>query len=272
MRNCSSKWYARRQYEHSSRCASASSTSASVSCRSRYGWRNCSHSSQLHICHRFLGQLAFQDTPPAVQPRHDRSDRNIEDLRRFGIAEVPDVDEDDHVAEVVWARGESVQDRVLREALVAPLLVRDLAAGVLELLEEVVVARLEGLDVGGPLDLAPAVDVDVRKDPKEPGAEVGAGGELLPAAKGARVGLLDEILRLLARVDHVPRDSIDLIGKIERLLLEAHAVACFSSNAASVGVGGDLAHGPDPSSALSSTRRNACCAGLFPFGEARLRQ
>ena len=32
---------------------------------------------------------------------HDRADRDVEDLRRIGVGEVADVDEDDHVAKVV---------------------------------------------------------------------------------------------------------------------------------------------------------------------------
>src|SRR5215210_1870522 len=271
IRSCSSKWYARRQYEHSSRCASASSTSAWFSCRSRYGWRNCSHSWQSHISNGLLGKLPFENTPTAVQPRHDCSDRDVEDLRGLGVAEVADVHEHDHVAEVVRDRCERVHDRVLGEPLVDALLVRDLAAGVLELLEEVVVARLEGLHVGRALELAAAVDVDVREDAEEPGAEVRSGRELLPASERAGVGLLDEVLGLLPRVDHVPRDSINLICKVERLLLETHAVACFSGDTACVGVGSRLAHAHDPSSAFPEVATRVTRV-LFPLAEARLRQ
>src|SRR5215210_722708 len=271
IRSCSSKWYARRQYEHSSRCASASSTSAWFSCRSRYGWRNCSHSWQSHISNGLLGKLPFENTPTAVQPRHDCSDRDIEDLRGLGVAEVADVHEHDHVAEVVWDRGQRVHDRVLGEPLVDALLVRDLAAGVLELLEEVVVARLEGLHVGRALELAAAVDVDVREDAEEPRTEVRSRSELLPASERARVGLLDEVLGFLPRVDHVPRDSIDLIRKIERLLLETHAVACLSRDAACVGVGSRLAHAHDPSSAFRDIVTHVTRV-LFPLAEAGVRE
>ena len=110
-----------------------------------------------------------------MEPRHDGAHRDVEDLGRVGVAELADVDEDDDVAEVVRQLGERADDVVLREPLDDALLVeRLLALGGRELVGEEVVALLERLLVGRPLELAPAIEVQVRQDPEEPGAHVRA--------------------------------------------------------------------------------------------------
>ena len=95
---------------------------------------------------------------------------------------------------------ERVDDGVLREPLDDALLV-GAAGGLLEPVVEEVVAFLHRLHVRRALLPAPAVDVEVRQDAHEPGAEVRARGVGAPAAKGPRIGLLDEILGLLAASD-----------------------------------------------------------------------
>ena len=88
----------------------------------------------------------LQDAPAAMQTRHHGADRDVEDLRRVGVAEVADVDEHDHVAEVVRHLGERGDDVVLREPLDDPLLVRARRRRRLrELVVEEVVALLQRL-------------------------------------------------------------------------------------------------------------------------------
>ena len=47
------------------------------------------------------GQVAAQQTARPAQPRHHGADGDVEDLGGVGVAELADVDEHDHVAEVV---------------------------------------------------------------------------------------------------------------------------------------------------------------------------
>ena len=58
-----------------------------------------------------------------MQARHDGADRDVEDLRGVGVAELAQVDEDDDVAEIVRELGERVDDTALREPLDDLLLV-----------------------------------------------------------------------------------------------------------------------------------------------------
>ena len=69
-----------------------------------------------------------------------------------------------------------------------------------------------------------------------------------PAPERARVGLLDEVLGLLAARHEAPRDPVDLVGEPERLLLEADAVACLGAP------GGGRRSRPLPSHADTNTR------------------
>ena len=48
-----------------------------------------------------------------MKARHDGADRDVEDLGRVGIAEVPEIDEDDDVAEIVRERCERIDDAAL---------------------------------------------------------------------------------------------------------------------------------------------------------------
>ena len=109
------------------------------------------------------------------------------------------------------------------------------AGGLLHPVVEEVVAFLERLRLGLALKATAAIDVEVREDAEEPRAHVRAGRVRLPAAKGARVGLLDEILCLLARRDETTGNAVDLICKLERLLLEADAVTGFCRELARLG-------------------------------------
>ena len=88
-------------------------------------------------------------------------------------------------------------DGVLREPLDDPLLVPR-RPSLLEPVVEEVVALLHRLHVGRALLAAAAVDVEVREDAHEPGPEVRPRRVGAPAPEGARVGLLDEVLGLLA--------------------------------------------------------------------------
>src|SRR3954468_19356260 len=83
-----------------------------------------------------LGHSLLEDTPTAVQARHHRSDRDVENLCSVGVREVADVDENDDVAEVVWHLGEGGDDIVLRQSLDDLVLVRRAVAGRLELVVE----------------------------------------------------------------------------------------------------------------------------------------
>src|SRR5262249_22541162 len=110
----------------------------------------------------------------------------------------------------------------------------------------------ERLHLRGALLAAAAVDVEVGEDAEQPRAEVRPGCVRAPAAKGASVRLLHQVLRLLAAADESPRHAVDLIRELKRFLLEAHAVACVSCQ--SLGLGRrDLAHLPHPSNAFPKT-------------------
>src|ERR1041385_7068224 len=92
--------------------------------------------------HSMLGHGLLQDTPTTVQTRHHGTDRDVENLRRIGIAEVADVDENDHVAKVVRYLGEGGDDVVLGETL-DDLVGRAAVTRSLEPVVEEVVAFLE---------------------------------------------------------------------------------------------------------------------------------
>ena len=111
-----------------------------------------------------------------MQAGHDGADRDVEDLRRVRVGEVADVDEHEHVAEVVRHLGERLDDVVLREPLDDALLVGRLALRLLELVREVVVALPRAAASSGVRWIAAAaVDVQVGEDPQQPGAQVRAG-------------------------------------------------------------------------------------------------
>ena len=48
-----------------------------------------------------------------MEPGHDRADRDVQDVRRLLVGKLADVDQDDHVAKVVWNCGEHIDDVVL---------------------------------------------------------------------------------------------------------------------------------------------------------------
>src|SRR4051812_40803540 len=176
-------------------------------------------------------QLAFQDTPRAVQPAHDRADRDVEDLRGVGIAELADVHEHEDVAEVVRHVCKRVDDRSLRELLDHALLVERPAVRFLDLVVEVVVRMLvDRRRLRRALLAATAVDVQVREDAKQPGAKVRAGSERPPAAERARVGFLHQVFGFLARADEVPRDAENLVGEVQRFFLETNTITCLLGN------------------------------------------
>src|SRR5919205_522526 len=103
------------------------------------------------------------------------------------IAEVADVDQYEYVAEIVRNGRERAHDVVLRETLDDALLVGDAAVGLRQLVVEEVVVRLERLHLRRALVAPAAIDVEIREDPEQPGAEIRAGVERTPAAEGAGV-------------------------------------------------------------------------------------
>ena len=192
-----------------------------------------------------------------MQPRHDCPDRDVEDLRRVGIREVPDVDEHDHVTEVVRYFGECFDHVVLRETLDDAVLVGRTVRGLFEPVVEEVVPFLERLRIWLPLDPTPAIDVQVREDAKQPGTKIRSGRERAPRTKRARVSLLHQVVGLLAGTHEMARDSINLIRQCKSVLLEAHAVACSRCQPPSLRLPSRLAHSGHPSKALTAltTRR-----------------
>ena len=52
-----------------------------------------------------------------MQTGHDGADRDVEDLGRVLVGEVADIDEDEHVPEIVRHGGEGVDHRILRQVL-----------------------------------------------------------------------------------------------------------------------------------------------------------
>src|SRR6185295_9452011 len=75
-----------------------------------------------------LRQRLLQDTASTMKARHDGADRNVENLGRVGVTEVPEVDQNDDIAKVVRERRECVHDASLREPLDHTLLVERLLA------------------------------------------------------------------------------------------------------------------------------------------------
>ncbi len=107
---------------------------------------------------------------------------------------------------------------------------------------EVVVALFDRLHVGCSLHLATPVEVEVREDPEQPGAEVRARGVRLPAPERSTVGVLDKILSLLSGSDESARDAIHLVGERESLFLEANAIARLRRDPASIEFGLSVTH------------------------------
>src|SRR5258708_4108455 len=197
-----------------------------------------------------------------MDARHDGADWDVEDLRRVRVGELADVDEDDDAAKVVRNFGEGFDDRGLRELLDHAFLVGvRIAEGRLELVVEEVVPFFKRLGVGLALDAATPVDVEVREDPEEPGAQVRAGLVLLPRAKSSAVRVLDKILGLLSRSDEPTCDAVDLIAELERFLFEADTVPCDLREATGVSRGRCAL--PHPAAPLA-TSYNAAAALRIP--------
>src|SRR6266545_3763499 len=166
--------------------------------------------------HDLFRQLALQDTPRTVESAHHGADRDVEDLGSVRVAELADVDEHQHVAEVVRHVRERVDDRTLRKLLDRRRLRRAL--------------------------LAPAaVDIEVREDAEQPGAQVRAGSERAPAPKCPRIRLLHQVLGLLAGADQVPRNPENLVGQLQRLFFETNAITRLLGDAPGLCLG-RLAH------------------------------
>src|SRR5262249_2611816 len=127
--------------------------------------------------------------------------------------------------------------------------------GRLDLVVEVVVAVLvDRRGLRRALLPAAAIDVEVGEDSKEPRAEVRARSERAPAAKGARVRLLHQVLRLLARPDEMPGDPEALVRQLERLFFETNAVTRLLRNPPGVCLRG-LAHAGHVTKRLFSVER-----------------
>ena len=141
---------------------------------------------------------------------------------------------------------------ILREPLVDALLGR--VAGLLELVVEEVVALLERLHVWRALQAPAAVDVEVRENAEEPRAQVRAGLEGLPGAKRAGVRLLHQILSFLSTGHEPPCDPVDLVGQLQRLFLEANAVASLFGQLSRLRLGSGLAHRGHPTKCRFSAR------------------
>src|SRR6266545_711097 len=96
------------------------------------------------------------------------------------------------------------------------------------------------------------IDVEVRQDAEKPGAQIRAGRVGAPAAKRPRIGLLHQVLRLLARGDQATGDPVNLVGKFECLLFETDTVTRFGGQPARLGIARDLAHPGHPTSRAES--------------------
>src|SRR4029453_13288416 len=213
------------------------------------------------LVHCRLGEVLLQNASAPVQARHDRADRNVEDLRRIAVAEVGEIDEQDDVPEVVWKISERRDGVVLGEPLPDATPVGVPVTRLFQAVVEELVVLLQRLLVGSALDLAAAVDVQVGKNPEEPGAEVRPGLEGSPRAKGAGVGVLNEVLRLLTGAGQSPRHLVDLIGQLQCLLFEADTVACLACQLPRIGLGASLAHSLDRSSLAQM--ETPCVFALF---------
>ena len=104
-----------------------------------------------------------------MQTGHDGADGDVEDLRRVLVGEVADINEDDHVTEIVRHLGEGLHDLVLRQALDDSGLGVRPRVGFESVIEEIV-AFLERLRRGRALFASAAVDVQIGEDPEEPGS------------------------------------------------------------------------------------------------------
>src|SRR5262249_46363141 len=151
---------------------------------------------------------------------HDGSYRHVEDLCCISVRKVPDVDQYDDVPKLRWDLGERIHDGVLGQALDHVVRLERLLTGRgSDLVRGVVIRLFEWLGLRRSLDLAAAIDVEVREDAKQPRTEIRARGERLPTPKRPRIGLLHEILCLLTRADESPRNPVDLVCERKRLVL-----------------------------------------------------
>jgi len=78
------------------------------------------------------------------------------------------------------------------------------------------------------------VDVEVRENAQEPGAQVRSGGELAPRTEGTLVRLLHQILGFLTGADKASCHAVDLIAQLERLLLKTNTSPRFLREPAGV--------------------------------------
>ena len=99
------------------------------------------------------------------------------------------------------------------------------SVGRLEPVVEEVVAFLERLLIRCPLRAAAAVDVQVREDAQQPGAKIGPGSERLPAPKRPGVRLLHQVLGFFLAARDPTCDSIYLVCKRKRFLLEMDTIS-----------------------------------------------
>ena len=163
--------------------------SSSASTRSRNGCMSSSHYSQdrprlkVTLClHRLLRELPLEDTPAPMQAGHDRPHRDVEDLRGIGVAEVADVDQHDHVAEVVRHVGERLHDgpatAARRPAPRRSACRRPPRGGRRGSSRPPRAAACRAHAAP-----APAVDVEVREDAQQPRAQVGPRVERAPVRK-----------------------------------------------------------------------------------------
>src|SRR5450759_5989641 len=182
------------------------------------------------LCFQRACQGLLEQPPRAVQPRHDGADRNRQDLRRLLVAELAEIDQYEHVAEVVWQSRQGIDDAGLRESIQQSLFVVArvvTARRRVEAVVEGVVAFLQRAFGRSSLLPPASIAVDVGEDAKKPGAHVSARCVGAQTRKSPRVGLLHQLLRLFFRAGEMTSDFVDLIGMAECLLLESHPAAGF---------------------------------------------
>ena len=136
----------------------------------------------------------------------------------------------------------------------------------LEPVDEVVVAGLERLHVGRALLRRPRSMFRFVRMRSSQARRFVPGWKERQRPERARVGLLHQVLGLLARPDEVAGDSIDLVRESKCILLEPHAVACLGRDAACLsGSSGPVSlTGPTLARAPTSPGRR-----LFRFRSAR---
>jgi hypothetical protein len=167
-----------------------------------------------------------------MQPAHDCSDGDVEDLGDLLVRESLDVAEQDRYPELLGKRLDGLLDLDVGEAVEDLVLGAPRRRGRLQAAQAPVqVEAVDLVDVGlvGPALLGPIrVDEGIREDAVQPRLEVGALLESLEPPVRLQVGVLHQVLGVGGIAGHPQRGGVDrrhvLHGQLRELRLVRHEV------------------------------------------------